>query len=370
MPGPIGADPVLYQFEFIPSVELTARGIGVDVVRARLRSIGALLDAKPRIIPGGVAFDFSVAVEPGRAPDESWRADGIRWTAAPPVEVIADAIADLADALVDLADVSLAPATSDAPLDAPSDVPSTSQASTTPAPAAPGSSMVRVDLARLNGVMRLVGDLVISRSRLDEIVKQAKTMDPASLQDSLEEMNAVMERQLRRLREGVMRIRLVHVGEVFERLRFTARDAIRESGKQVRLVFHGQSTEIDKLVVDRMLEPLLHLVRNAVSHGIERPEDRIAHGKPPEGTLTLRATAAGDRIKLEVEDDGGGIDLESVAAQARTRGLLADHESLSTEHLLDVLCAPGFSTRDRSRHDERPRHRHGRRAIHGSRARR
>jgi two-component system chemotaxis sensor kinase CheA len=145
-----------------------------------------------------------------------------------------------------------------------------------------------------------------------------------------------------------MRIRLVPVGEVFERLRFAARDAIRESGKQVALTFHGQATEIDKLVVDRMLEPLLHLVRNAVSHGIETPEVRRARGKPAEGALTLRAAAAGDRIRVDVEDDGAGIELESVAGRARARGLLAPGQSLAPEQLLDVLCAPGFSTRDES----------------------
>ena len=208
------------------------------------------------------------------------------------------------------------------------------------------ASVVRVDLGRLDDVMRLVGDLVTCRSRLEEVVRQASTMDRSTLLDVLADTNAAMERQLRQLREGVMRIRLVQVGEVFERLRFAARDAIRESGKQVRLVFHGQSTEIDKVVVDRMLEPLLHLVRNAVSHGIERASERMAVGKPAEGTLSLRANASGDRIRIVVEDDGGGIDVDAVARHARARGLLADDAPLTDEHLLDVLCAPGFSTRD------------------------
>ena len=285
------------------------------MVRTRLRSIGTLLDAKPRIVEGGVTFDFSVAVDPGKAPDESWAADGLRWESTP------------------LA-VTPVPTT---PLDV--------DASATPAASVPGSSMVRVDLARLNGVMRLVGELVLSRSRLDELLSQASATDPRTLRDGLEETNAAMERQLRRLRESVMRIRLVPVGEVFERLRFAARDAIRESGRQVRLVFHGQSTEVDKLVVDRMLEPLLHLVRNAVCHGIESLDDRIARGKPAEGTLTLRASAAGDRILIEVEDDGAGIDVERVAELGFQRGLLAPNATLADAELLDLLCAPGFSTR-------------------------
>jgi len=321
---------VVLDFEFLPSAALAARGVGVDVVRARLRALGTLLDAKPRVVPGGVAFDFRVAVPAGVQPDERWSDDGLRWT---------------------VVGVSADDGVGDEPQAAPGEPPDADATSTTAGPtpafgAAAVASMVRVDLGRLDDVMRLVGDLVVSRSRLDEIIRQAPTIDPSVLVDVLVETNAAMERQLRQLREGVMRIRLVPVGEVFERLRFAARDAIRESGKQVRLVFHGQSTEIDKVVVDRMLEPLLHLVRNAVSHGIERPSERTAAGKPAEGTLTLRATASGDRIHIVVEDDGAGIDVAAVARRARERGLLADDSPLTDEHLLDVLCAAGFSTRD------------------------
>jgi two-component system, chemotaxis family, sensor kinase CheA len=320
----------VYHFEFLPSAALAARGVGVDAVRARLRALGTLLDAKPRVVPGGVAFDFWVAVPMGMQPDERWSDDGLRWI---------------------VADSGEAPRTLDGPQttnDEPPRVDGTSLTAGGPSGTGGGTSasVVRVDLGRLDDVMRLVGDLVVSRARLDELVRQSSTVNPSALLDVLAETNAAMERQLRQLREGVMRIRLVQVGEMFERLRFAARDAIRESGKQVRLVLHGQSTEIDKVVVDRMLEPLLHLVRNAVSHGIERPGERTAGGKPAEGTLTLRATAAGDRIRIVVEDDGAGIDVDAVARRARARGLLANDSPLTSEHLLDVLCVPGFSTRD------------------------
>ena len=303
------ADGNVQHFEFVPTRELTERGVGVDAIRARLRSLGELLDAKPRVVAGGVSFDFWVAIEPGKAPDEAWRDDGLSWSAIAP-----------------------------APLEQPS-APASQALATT------GANVVRVDLARLDGVMRLVADLVVSRSRLDDLLRHDGARSAAT-RDALEENNALMERQLRRLREAVMRIRLVPVGEVFERLRFAVRDAARESGKRVKLQLYGQNTEIDKLVVDRMLEPLLHLVRNAVSHGIEDPDARVARGKPAEGTLTLRAAAVGDRIRVDVEDDGAGIDVDRVEARARARGLLAANESLGADALLDVLCAPGFSTRD------------------------
>ena len=332
-------DGVVYHFEFAPSVALTQRGVGVDALRTRLRALGTLLDAKPRMVGGGVAFDFWVAVAADRAPDDAWADDGLRWTAATPATPVTPA-----------APTPAAPRPADSfahPESGDPTRPGTPSDGLSEAPAVPpGSSVVRVDLARLDGVMRLVGELVVSRSRLDDLLRQGRSNDVAEIRDALDETNAVMERQLRRLRESVTRIRLVPIGEVFERLRFAARDAIRESGKQVTLAFEGQTTEIDKLVVDRMLEPLLHLVRNAVSHGIERPTERLARGKPAAGRLTLRAHAAGDRILVEVEDDGAGIDAERVATRARERGLLARDETLTPEGLLDVLCAPGFSTRD------------------------
>jgi two-component system chemotaxis sensor kinase CheA len=312
-----------YRFEFVPSTELAARGVGVDAIRARLRAFGTLLDAKPRVVSGGVAFDFRIVAPAGTRPDPSWQDDGLRWT---------------------LEGEAAPPATDDGTQAEP-DVPAavtTSSAVT----GATGANVVRVELGRLDDVMRLIGDMVVSRSRLEDALRSAAAAGGSPLLDVLADTSSAMERQLRQLREGVMRIRLVPIGEVFERLRFAARDAIRESGKQVRLVFHGQTTEIDKVVVDRMLEPLLHLVRNAVSHGIEDVEEREARGKAPEGTLSLRAAASGDRIRIVVEDDGAGVDVERVVQRARARGLVMPDDALTDDQLLDVLCAPGFSTRD------------------------
>ena len=299
---------VTYRFEFNPSPALIQRGINVETIRGRLKELGTVLDGRARVVAGGVAFDFSVAVSGGREPDAAWRDDGMQWTATTTVTPDDDS--------------------PEGPRRA--------------APAA--ASVVRVELSRLDAVMRLVGDLVTSRARLDDALRHSNGNASRSAWDIVEDTSDSMERQLRQLREGVMRIRLVHVGEVFERLRFAVRDAARESGKQVAVELGGQGTEIDKLVVDRILEPLLHLVRNAVSHGIETPEERVAKGKPAEGRLTLRAAPSGDRILVHVEDDGAGIDVAEIASLARERGLIADGETLDPASLLDVLCAPGFST--------------------------
>jgi two-component system chemotaxis sensor kinase CheA len=151
---------------------------------------------------------------------------------------------------------------------------------------------------------------------------------------------------LRDLREGVMRVRMVQVGEIFERMRFVVRDLTRESGKEIRLELLGQETEIDKFLVERMTDPLLHLVRNAVSHGLETVEERAARGKPPEGRITLRAATSGDNVLIEIGDDGRGIDAERVAARARAHGLISGDVRPDEALLLKLICAPGFSTRD------------------------
>ena len=344
--GELASDPDqgearLYRFEFTPSRELAARGVGVEAIRARLQSWGTVIAARPRVLPGRpVAFEFVVAAGEGATPDEAWRADSLTWA----VDVEAESRS------VELATIpSSTPATR-----AVSDESIETFRSKEQGPAGgdlsillPTSDIVRVDLSRLDEVMRMVGELVISRARLEETLRviDEDGSGESSVGEALRETVTSMDRQLRSLREGVMRIRLVPIGDVFERLRFSMREVARESGKLVRLELSGQGTEIDKLVVDRMLEPLLHLVRNAVSHGIESPEERRAIGKPSEGRLALRATAAGDRIVIEVEDDGAGIDVERVGERARAHGLTTGSGPLDGDALLDVLCEQGFSTR-------------------------
>jgi two-component system chemotaxis sensor kinase CheA len=154
-----------------------------------------------------------------------------------------------------------------------------------------------------------------------------------------------MSRQLRDLREGVMRVRMVQIGEVFERMQFVVRDLARESGKRIVLDVAGRETEIDKFLVERMMDPLLHLVRNAVSHGLERPDERQTQGKPAEGRLMLRASATGESVVVEIADDGRGIDAKAVADRARTLKLLDSDGPLDNAGLLDLICQPGLSTR-------------------------
>jgi two-component system chemotaxis sensor kinase CheA len=315
---PVGGD-VVRNFEFTPSSDLVNRGIGVEVIRQRLMSIGSILTTFPRVrATGGLTFEFAVAIRAGFSPDESWRSEGVSWEpweevqSAQPVGMVVHAPRPQSEQRV---------------------------------VAATASNVVRVDLARLDDLMRMVGELVVSRARLGELIAQTSDTLPSSMWDDLNDANEGLERQLRTIREGVTRVRLVAVNEVFERMRFAMRDIARETQKVIHLEFQGQDTEIDKLVVDRMLEPMLHLVRNSASHGIESRDDRLAAGKPAHGTSWLRARAAGDRIVIEVEDDGAGIDARAVTRRAKEMGLVATTEPLAPDALLDVICSSGFSTR-------------------------
>src|SRR6185503_14256292 len=192
-----------------------------------------------------------------------------------------------------------------------------------------------------------MGELVLHRARLDELLGRVVDHLPTAEERALQDVNLGFTRELRHLREGLMRVRLVPVSEIFDRMPFVVRDLARESGKKIRLAINGQDTEIDKYLVERLKEPLLHLVRNAISHGIESAEERATRGKASEGTISLRATTSGEIVVIEVADDGGGVDAERVVTRARNTGLSAP-EQPGPAALLDILCAPGFSTKDQA----------------------
>jgi two-component system chemotaxis sensor kinase CheA len=155
-----------------------------------------------------------------------------------------------------------------------------------------------------------------------------------------------MSRQLRDLRESVMRVRMVQIGEIFERMTFVVRDLARESGKKIVVQLSGGETEIDKFLVERMMDPFMHLVRNAVSHGLETVAEREAQGKRSEGLLSLSAMTAGERIVIKIADDGRGINRNLVRERAIARGLSYANAELNDDALLELICTPGFSTRD------------------------
>ena len=209
-----------------------------------------------------------------------------------------------------------------------------------PRPAAEAEHTVRVDTKRLDAIVNLIGELVLSRNRL-------KTLRTRLRDEELDRAVSVLDIATARLQTAVMRTRMQPVGKVFSRFPKLARDVARSLDKEVDLELVGAETELDRNLVEALADPLVHLVRNAIDHGVETPDLREASGKPRTGHVRLSAQQEGDYVSIEVRDDGAGIDPERLRVKAREKGLI-DAEAaarLSTEECLHLIFLPGFSTK-------------------------
>jgi two-component system chemotaxis sensor kinase CheA len=196
---------------------------------------------------------------------------------------------------------------------------------------------IRVDLRRLDDLMKQVGELVVAKNRLTSISLEAG--DP-----TLTELSERISRLVSAMQAEVLAARMTPVGEVFERFPRLVRDLSRDLGKRIRFDMEGEEIELDRSILDEIGEPLLHLIRNAADHGIENPERRVAAGKPAEGRILLSATRERNTVALRVVDDGGGIDREAILAKARREGAAPEADALTDDLLVRVLARPGFST--------------------------
>lgn len=213
----------------------------------------------------------------------------------------------------------------------------TPASSTAPAAA---QSVMRVDPEKVDRLIDLVGELVISQVMLAQKVQEANLPPSSGLVSGLEDL----EQLTREIQDSVMAIRAQQVRAVFQRMPRLLREVAGITGKQVRLVTEGDATEVDRSVIERLAEPLTHLIRNAVDHGVEPPDDRIAAGKDPEGVVTLSARHRGGRIVIEIADDGRGIDRPAVFRSAVAKGLIAADANLTDEAIDELIFLPGFST--------------------------
>lgn len=198
---------------------------------------------------------------------------------------------------------------------------------------------VRVDIERLDNLMNLVGELVINKTRLEQIGLVNRIPD---LLEAIEQMG----RLTNDLQNVVMKVRMVPIKQVFNRFPRMVRDLARELNKEVRFIMEGQDTELDRTVIDEIGDPLVHLIRNALDHGIEHPEERIKAGKEKTALLRLAARQDGNNVIIEVEDDGRGIDIEKIRKKAREKGLLTEKEDEYADEgeVLKLIFQPGFST--------------------------
>ena len=208
-------------------------------------------------------------------------------------------------------------------------------------PAAPQT--IRVDLDRVDRLINLVGELVINQAMLAQSVVENESGGSSAVNLGLEELQQLT----REIQDSVMAIRAQPVKPVFQRMGRIVREIADMTGKQVRLVTEGENTEVDKTVIDKIAEPLTHMIRNAVDHGLETPDKRTELGKNAEGVLRLSAKHRSGRIVIEIADDGAGINRERVKAKAIENGLIAPDANLSDEDIDNLIFHPGFSTADK-----------------------
>lgn len=207
---------------------------------------------------------------------------------------------------------------------------------------------IRVDTARMDNLINLVGEMVITRTRLVQIgldLKDQYKMD--ALVNNLNETNVYLGRLMNDLQESVMRLRMVPIGTVFSRFPRLVRDLARKTNKEIELVLKGEDTELDKTVVEVIGDPLMHLIRNSVDHGIEQPQERLAAGKPEIGQITLDAYHEGNHIAILISDDGEGLDLGKIRKKGIEKDLISEREELSDREIANLIFLPGFSTADK-----------------------
>ena len=198
---------------------------------------------------------------------------------------------------------------------------------------------VKVSSLRLDSLVNLVGELVVNYTQLYKIISKNKDVEASVV---LEEHNRIIEN----LKESVLEIRMVPVSVVFNRFRRVIRDLNKELNKNVELLIEGEGTELDKTIVDKLYDPLLHLVRNSMDHGIEDNQNRKKSDKSPTGKITLKAINEGSQIKIVIEDDGLGINYKYIRNNALKLGLIDQNSKLTNDELADLIFKPGFSTKE------------------------
>jgi two-component system, chemotaxis family, sensor kinase CheA len=211
------------------------------------------------------------------------------------------------------------------------------------------SQTVRVDIRKLDRLMAYVGELAIVRTAIARLAERVRGRpDLRELGIELQRLHRSFDRQLGAMQSGILEVRMVPLGQVFDKLARVVRQISREHDKQVNLVITGAETEIDKLIVEELSDPLMHMIRNAIDHGIESREERIHVGKPPIGTIALNAFQKGNHVVIEVEDDGRGMDPAALLATATRRGIVSASEAreLTSREILALAFMPGFTTRE------------------------
>jgi two-component system chemotaxis sensor kinase CheA len=214
-----------------------------------------------------------------------------------------------------------------------------------PTKSAKDQGSIRVNIDKVDELINLVGELVITQSMLTQVSEQFDNVDN-DLADKLRDGITQLERNTRELQQSVLKIRMLPISVSFSRFPRLVRDLSSKLSKNIELKMEGEQTEVDKTVLEKINDPLVHLVRNSLDHGIESPEQRLAAGKSAHGTLTLSAFHEGGDIVIKVSDDGGGLKRDKILQKALERGIIKEHEELTDDRIYNLIFAPGFSTAD------------------------
>lgn len=216
------------------------------------------------------------------------------------------------------------------------------QSKQTAKPAAPESSSIRVSIDKVDSLINMVGELVITQSMLGQLGRDFDISRVQRLQEGL----AQLEHNTRELQESVMKIRMMPISFVFSRFPRLVRDVSRTLDKKIELVMSGENTELDKTVMEKIGDPLVHLIRNSIDHGIEMPDARLKKGKPETGTVNLNAYHQSGNIVIEIKDDGAGLNTDKILNKAKENGLVPNDAVLSEDQIYDLIFHAGFSTAD------------------------
>ena len=286
-------------------------------------------------------LEITPPVAPGFAPGTVITGDnGFKFEFFPPAEDEPEAEAAPEARAPDPTTEAPVPAVKEIPVPAAPKSPAVEAMAAKAETAAAVSATIRVDLDRVDRMIDLVGELVINEAMLSQRVMEAGINRASGVAMALEEL----EHLTREIQDSVMAIRAQPVRSVFQRMPRLVREVAAQTGKQVRLITEGEGTEVDKTVIERIADPLTHMIRNAIDHGLESTEKRLEAGKPAEGTVKLTALHRSGRIVLEVSDDGGGINRARVKQKAIENGLIAPDAQLSEEEIDNLIFLPGFST--------------------------
>jgi two-component system chemotaxis sensor kinase CheA len=204
----------------------------------------------------------------------------------------------------------------------------------------PSSVTIRVELDKIDRVVNMVGELVIAQAMLHQVIDELPEQTSARISNILSDL----VRHTRGLKDSVMAIRAQPVSSVFQRMPRLVRELSVKTGKKVQIEMFGETTEVDKTIIERLSDPLTHIIRNSIDHGIELPEERVARGKHEEGTIRMSAEQRGGRIVIEIGDDGGGINCERVLKKAKEKGLVDPNAALTDDEICNLIFLPGFST--------------------------